>query len=106
MRNKIIPVILIGVIAYFFFSRKKQISIRSKVGSRLRKFASINSEILKTFSKEIELKLIMIKKENDGNWYLIQELFPAGSKGSSGEDIGGNVMWTGFIREDALNFIK
>lgn len=108
MKNKIGIIALIGIALYYFLRNKNNVIAKrylSKVGARLRKLPSTTSEILKTFSKETELKLIMIKKENDGNWYLVQELFPVGTISPSGENVGGNVMWTGWIREDVIKII-
>lgn len=108
MKNKIGIIAVIGIALYYFLKKKSNVTAKkyvAKVGSRLRKLPSTTSEILKTFSKETDLKFIKIQKENDGNWYLVQELFPVGTISPSGENVSGNVMWTGWIREDVIKII-
>lgn len=108
MKNKIGIIAVIGIALYYFLKKKSNAAAKlyvAKTGARLRKMPSTTSTILKTFSKETDLKFIKIQKENDGNWYLVQELFPVGTISPSGENVGGNVMWTGWIREDVIKII-
>jgi hypothetical protein len=102
---------LIGAALYFIFRNKftSASSIDKKYktrnGSNLRTGASTTSRILKTYRSITDLKFVKSQTEFDGVWYLVQELFPAGTISPSGENIGGNVMWTGWLRNDAITII-
>jgi len=98
---------LIGIALYFIFKNKNiaKKTYQSKIGARLRKQPNVNSEILKTYQKVKNLKFVKTQSTNDGIWYLVQELFPVGTISPSGEDVGGNVEWTGWLREDVITII-
>jgi hypothetical protein len=71
----------------------------------MRTGAGTNNRILKTYQKETELKFVRTQSASDGIWYLMQELFPVGTISPSGENVGGNVQWTGWLREDVMTII-
>jgi uncharacterized membrane-anchored protein YhcB (DUF1043 family) len=70
---------------------QQPVSIKTKIGTRLRKDSNTKSDIIKTYQKIQELKSVQSKVETDGTWYQVQEL------NSSGE-----VVWTGWVRSDVV----
>jgi hypothetical protein len=104
---------LIGAALYFIFRNKFTSAsassldkkYKTKVGSNLRTGPYITSRILKTYQSITDLKFVKSQTASDGVWYLVQELFPAGTISPSGENVGGNVMWTGWLRNDAITII-
>lgn len=71
---------------------KNPTSIKSKLGTRLRKESNTNSEILKTFKSITDLKFVQSKQENDGLWYQVQE-----------KNKDGDIIWTGWVRSDVVS---
>lgn len=109
-KNKFGIIALIGVALYFIFKKKTDATTttkkyKAKVGANMRTGAGTNNRILKTFQTETELKFVKTQVGSDGTWYLMQELFPVGTISPSGENVGGNVQWTGWLREDVLTII-
>jgi len=111
-KNKFGIIALIGVALYFIFKNKAGATTttgtkkyKAKVGANMRTGAGTNNRILKTFQTETELKFVKTQVANDGTWYLMQELFPVGEISPSGENVGGNVRWTGWLREDVMTII-
>jgi hypothetical protein len=66
-------------------------SIKSKIGTRLRKESNTNSEILKTFQSIKDLRFVQSKQESDGLWYQVQE-----------KNSDGDIIWTGWVRSDVV----
>jgi hypothetical protein len=111
-KNKFGIIALIGVALYFIFKNKASATTttgtkkyKTKVGANMRTGAGTNNRILKTFQTETELKFVKTQVAIDGIWYLMQELFPVGTISPSGENVGGNVQWTGWLREDVMTII-
>jgi len=110
-KNNIGIIAFIGAALYFIFRNKfttasilkKQ--YKTRIGSNLRESPFINSRILKTYQSITDLKFVKSQIASDGLWYLVQELFPVGTISPSGENVAGNVMWTGWLRNDAITII-
>ena len=109
MKNKFGIIALIGIGLYFLLKGKNSPVSKlyfAKIGARLRKQPNTNSEVLKTYNQPVSLKFIKTQQQTDALWYLVQELWEQGSKGSDGSDISGNVKWTGWLRQDVINIIQ
>ena len=66
-------------------------SIKTKLGTRLRKDSNTQSEILKTYQKIQDLKYLKSKPEVDGTWFQVQEV-----------NDKGEIIWTGWVRSDVV----
>ena len=70
---------------------QQPLSIKTKIGTRLRKDSNTKSDIIKTYQKIQDLKSVQSKTESDGLWYQVQEL-----------NSNGEVIFTGWVRSDVV----